>query len=291
MILHQHLETLVHDGHHLGDRQVIEVLAKGLLELRCDIVHAPQHEDRRERHHKHQHRIAALHGTQHRRHDTLGDQHHNDHLRVREGEGKLRNLLDVLRIDNAARQLLEDACQDGRRHRDNTCCHALHDETANPMHQHIAPISTIFEVLDAAGVEALEIDDFHFFVRHEGNVLQCCAIQHAHKPHQLVLKSHFFVSQGILGGAEGDEAACRIQPLAADLQQQGGTLPIPRVGLVGPEDNQHPKHEGETGPDLVDLLHVRGGINAQPTEEVEQAHGAEPAGQREDHRLRKHRTL
>mmetsp|Transcript_74647 Transcript_74647/g.196750 ORF Transcript_74647/g.196750 Transcript_74647/m.196750 type:complete len:270 (-) Transcript_74647:222-1031(-) len=268
MILHQHLETLVHDGHHLGDRQVIEVLAKGLLELRCDIVHAPQHEYRHERHDKRQHRIAALNGTQHRRHDTLDDQHHNDQLRVGEGQGKLRNFLDVLRIDNATRQLLEDACQDGWRYRDNTRCHPLHDESANPMTQHIAPLPTFFEILDAAGVEALEIDELHLFVRHEGNVLQCCAIQHAHKPHQPVLKFHYIVSQGLLGSAEGNEAACRIQPLAADLQQQGGPLPIPRVGLVGPEDNQHPKHEGETGPDLVDLLHVRGGINAQPTEEV-----------------------
>mmetsp|Transcript_28221 Transcript_28221/g.89720 ORF Transcript_28221/g.89720 Transcript_28221/m.89720 type:complete len:389 (-) Transcript_28221:456-1622(-) len=143
---------------HLVQRQVVLAVAVWHFELQRYVVHAPEEEDDRERGARSQ--VLPQHQTaEHGAHEPVDDEHDHARLCIGKREGELGDLPGVLQVHDAARELLEDPGDHGRRDVQDARLHVEHGGPLDPLDDDLDLVRRLLQELETLWRNAVAPDD------------------------------------------------------------------------------------------------------------------------------------
>mmetsp|Transcript_121028 Transcript_121028/g.302000 ORF Transcript_121028/g.302000 Transcript_121028/m.302000 type:complete len:242 (-) Transcript_121028:557-1282(-) len=147
--LQQFNQRPVHVRHHVAHRQIVRVLSEWDLDGCSDVVHCPEREHGDERDQRRPEPLLEQERCDDGREHRLDQEQDGDHLCVWEGEQEFRNFTDVVQIHDAPGELLEDARDHRRRHREHSGVHVFNDEALNPLQDDLHLVCAVAQKLQA----------------------------------------------------------------------------------------------------------------------------------------------
>lgn len=120
--------------------------------------------------------------------------------------------------------ILEDAGQDGRGDVDHAGARVLHDQPLHPLQDHVALRARRLEILEARGVEAVQVQMREVGAIEARDLAEGEAHQEAHQPGEEVLELVHLLLHLWARVAKGDEVAAAVQPDTATLLDERQAL-------------------------------------------------------------------
>mmetsp|Transcript_13881 Transcript_13881/g.39700 ORF Transcript_13881/g.39700 Transcript_13881/m.39700 type:complete len:223 (+) Transcript_13881:534-1202(+) len=222
--MQQHEQTFVHLRLKPNQREIVVIVAEGVLKLRRDEIEGE--------HAKNGHKGVKTGkdrvGYQRCHHQWCQDheqeEQYGDELRVWKGKPSIRDLFGIEQVDETPRQCLVHTREDRGRYRQDPFIERPGDKRLEEVQDALHPVEaillfTLFQVLQGGMVNAKDVQSYK--VVRVSNLLKSASMAQAHQPDQGVPKIHHLLGLGCFcTPRKRHQAANRIKPLPTHLVQE-----------------------------------------------------------------------